>query len=721
MTDNAGGFPLGSAQGDISISTSGIVNARKVVERESVGMTRALDSAGQKIDNLGRRLDDTAKKAAKLRISGEGLSAAGGLLNRLNIPGGEGLQSAGQAINAVRGLKQLDQALEPLVLKVAESGGLIGGLVDKFGGLISVTTGLGTGLSGVLAIALPVVGILGAVAVGLKLFNDKLEASKQGLQAAVAGLKTYYDAIQQGTTESINKQIAALKAKNEAEQAELKTLQDARRPSLEAALKDPLGAEGIAFLTGQFKGMDDRIAELQKSTAKTSNEIDGLNRALGSTQVAANNAAEAQKATEAQDRAFIAHKERNAEIDAQANEQILEEENDFHEKREQFEKEYVKKITKFDADESKRHSRAVSDADKQIQAVRDNAATREVQAAEEIDKIKTTAQKDELRALADHQREMADMEREHKENLLEAASRLDARAVFEELKNFGIRKGQTEDNFKAQRDKDREATQDHIRSITERVAADNAADAARIEKLRATFAEEEAVRQDEARAHREELIQQGREESAQLDRQHADRLAKIASQHTRELNQENNRFIAEFNALGAHNGRMINLYKQGLADAEREIQAWVLREQGRATAAAVQQGYAGPIVTTGPVATTPSINPNVPTVTPLPRSVGVARRGGVSQYAEGTSWSRDGGMTHEGEVVANRSVSNLMREVLGSNFSQQDLASAFRGGNRGGINVTASIYQQPGMSNQELAHMAGVMVEEKIIAIMEGD
>jgi hypothetical protein len=216
----------------------------------------------------------------------------------------------------VEGLRRTGGALSQLGL------GEVGGVVSRAGDIGQIVKE-GNALIGALGPLAPVMaGVAGAtlgVQIGMKVLGEELSGSKKALDAATAGLQAYYQAVQNGTTESLQNQLKALRQKNDAEMQELEVLKAARDKGFQAAQTayGDLGARilvGIGQAEGTFKALDDRIAELEKSTTVTGGQMAALDRAIQSTAVAANDAADALKAQQAEQLRIA---EYNAQIDRQ--------------------------------------------------------------------------------------------------------------------------------------------------------------------------------------------------------------------------------------------------------------------------------------------------------------------------------------------------------------------------------------------------------------------
>lgn len=168
----------------------------------------------------------------------------------------------------------------------------ISGAIDDIGDLAKASTEAGLS-AGKTALALGVAGLaLGAIALAVKIFSDNLDAGAKVVQQAVDGLGVYYNAIQSGTSGSIQKQLDAAQAQKKLLDDQIATIENARAKAVSG--NDVIGK--AAFFAADVLGKLPKTDELATQAAKAQAEIDGLTRALNSSEVAANNAAAAYEA-----------------------------------------------------------------------------------------------------------------------------------------------------------------------------------------------------------------------------------------------------------------------------------------------------------------------------------------------------------------------------------------------------------------------------------------
>lgn len=255
------------------------------------GLNQIRDSAqgaDKAVQGLQQSIND-ADKTINGRQLGRGLSEAGFLANRLGAPGiGGGLRVAGQATSAVSNLGPVLDVISSNIDKFGTSlqntNGIIGTAANVGAQLGPSLLGVSAGFGSVLAVAAPVALAVGGIAAIIAVFNSALQEGRTAVKDAIAGLDEYYKVIQTGTTESIKAQIETLNTQLKAAQEELNQLQAPRAihgvgDVLNNALNSALAPEIV-----------DRIKQLQTTVTTTTSSIDGLNRALTSTQTAANDA-----------------------------------------------------------------------------------------------------------------------------------------------------------------------------------------------------------------------------------------------------------------------------------------------------------------------------------------------------------------------------------------------------------------------------------------------
>lgn len=132
----------------------------------------------------------------------------------------------------------------------------------------------------------------------------------------------------------------------------------------------------------------------------------------------------------------------------------------------------------------------------------------------------------DIQADAAKQRER--MQEDHRDNLLQAASRLDARAVAEENRRFQRQITRFEEDLQARIDEEREAHEERVQQARE-------AEQERIDDMREAVAERQAI-EDEERAIRLARMEEDHEaQLEQMDAAHQARLKQIDAQERQEL------------------------------------------------------------------------------------------------------------------------------------------------------------------------------------------
>ena len=320
--------------------------------------------------------------------------------------------------------------------------------------------------------------------------------------------------------------------------------------------------------------------------------------------------------------AFRQFKDEMAELERDYNENVLKETQQYHTRRNDIILEYNEKVVQAQEDEFRRRTEAEQDLAREIADLQEDSA------------------KDQVKARRDLEAEIAKLMRESRLRVLEAASRLDARAVFEEQRRTRARI----DEMRGEYD---EEAQERKRQTDER-----------IKDLQDEFKREEDKRAQDFQRRLAELDRQKNRELQQLQQQHYNRLSEMQSQYARERNARNQAFVTELNDLAGHNGRVLTIHRTGMFTLEYELLAWYSR---------MQQQLAG------------GGTPRIAQPIPFPG------RPAPTPYQTGTSYvpATDIYKLHAGEGVMTPSVNALARSILGGNYSQSQLAGLMTGG-RGG-------------------------------------
>lgn len=185
----------------------------------------------------------------------------------------------------------------------------VSGLIDDIGDLSSALSGAGVSVTSLVAAATPLLPVIGgvaaaALALGSILvvatarqaeYNKQLDASNDQLKGVIKGVELYYDTIQTGTTKSITADIA-----NRQRQANAtKTFADQIQAQLDDVNKqlDDFASAKTDVTPGKLQELQKAQATLQETARGLSEkynsqteDINALTRALGSNEVAANDA-----------------------------------------------------------------------------------------------------------------------------------------------------------------------------------------------------------------------------------------------------------------------------------------------------------------------------------------------------------------------------------------------------------------------------------------------
>jgi hypothetical protein len=292
-----GGESLSAAIAKLYLDTSDLSKAKTRVVSESKQIEAALNDIN-KVDPF-EFMEGSATKATRAinqaTASARGFGAAGALLSNLGLPGGESLRITGELVQTTRLLDNLSGSLRLMH-------GPIGNIARDGEALAVSLPGVSLGMGSILAIAAPLAVAVGGIALAWKGFEDVIAPSAANLKAASDALSTYFDVIQTGTTKSIQKKIDDLRGQKSGVDSEITVRQTALDNAFTsekyAGLGGDLGAR-IKFLLAstnpEFRAMGEELQKLQGESTKLGTQLVGLQQALGSSNVKANDAAEAER------------------------------------------------------------------------------------------------------------------------------------------------------------------------------------------------------------------------------------------------------------------------------------------------------------------------------------------------------------------------------------------------------------------------------------------
>lgn len=371
------------------------------------------------------------------------------------------------------------------------------------------------------------------------------------------------------------------------------------------------------------------------------------------------------------------------------NEQRKEAIDDFNERADETRVDRRVRDTRDTADEALRAARAFKGLQDALSGIDTqkiaNLARIQAEAEAERDRIVSESNERQIERQRKHAKDLEELERQHRDTLIEAASKLDAVAVFNAQKAFEDRQTQINDQFNEENAAEAQAQSqalDQLRiNLEARLQAErDAADAARQQRID-EFNEAQAL---EAENRQFRLQRQAEDDKLQDDRAKANldkRLAQIDDQEKKERAMLEKSFIETFNKLASdanqHQRNMIQIQGAGTQNLEAGLLAFWTRANQMAAAQinALGTGAKPPATTTQ----------SRPPVIRRPSGGGPSR---IITFATGGTLPYTGFFHgHEGEEVLNPQVSGALRRMMGGTINQNQLVNNIANGGSGGINV----------------------------------
>lgn len=250
-----------------------------------------------------------------------------------------------------------------------------------------------------------------------------------------------------------------------------------------------------------------------------------------------------------------------SEVNKRLNEEILDAEESYGQQRADTVKDYIKGVAREERDFNRQRLRDNMEHLDNIADIYRDATRRESKAADALARQLGKAREDTNERLAeldeDYQRNREKAARDHRDNLMEAAGRLDAKAVAEAQRNFKRQEEDAKESHDKQRDEIQkrlqeqidEANEAHQRQLTEA----READAERVADMKADFVKRQTLEDEDRAIRNADRAQDQADQLAEQDRAHQDRLAQIgdhAQDERDKLDEEANTALA---ALGVRN------------------------------------------------------------------------------------------------------------------------------------------------------------------------
>lgn len=376
-----------------------------------------------------------------------------------------------------------------------------------------------------------------------------------------------------------------------------------------------------------------------------------------------------------------------ARIERDAAEARLQAVQDFERQRADMIAQYNLSALREQEDYERGRARAVANFNRQVAEFQQDAARREAtwqrDYNEKIAELRSDGNERLQELEKDYNKDRERAERDHRSRLLDAAARLDAVAVREEMRRFADQTTDAEDGYKERVDKERENLDERIaeeqKAHDRRLQDQRDADAERLEDMQRAFAEQTAEEDFERQLRLQRQAEDFATQLAQQDVAHAERLAQISRQAAQERAAVDESFMEQLNQLGIFNQGWLTAQKTQQDAALRLFNEWWGAIQKKIAESGPQPqritsfaGYAngGPVAGTGPA------------------------------------------LLHANEYVLNAQTTAALRSRMGG-FDQRSLVGAVgaRSVTIGDINIET----QPGMDTVAI----GREVERRLVAILE--
>lgn len=222
---------------------------------------------------------------------------------------------------------------------------------------------------------------------------------------------------------------------------------------------------------------------------------------------------------------------------------------------------YERTIVRDAEDFGRQRARAEAQFAKQIADFAEDTAKREADAAENLAERIADAQAATAKRISDiednYRRNRERAERTHKDNLLDAAARLDATAVFNEQKRFARESEEAktahDDQISQEQENLAERLQQEQESHAERLQDAREADTERLADMQEAFEEQKRL-EDEDRALRlERMAEDHATQLADAATAHAEQMAQIAQHEAEELKSAQEAHLKQLEAAGIFN------------------------------------------------------------------------------------------------------------------------------------------------------------------------
>jgi len=362
--------------------------------------------------------------------------------------------------------------------------------------------------------------------------------------------------------------------------------------------------------------------------------------------------------------------ERRQEIIENTEQQINEVTEQYERQRASTIRNFNKTMAREAEDWARQQERRRRELERNIADIYQSRAEREAQWAEDLGKRIVEMQENA-------NRQLRRLQEEHRLTLLDAASRLDARAVAQEQRRYRQRRRQINEDLEQRIDQEQEAH-------AERLKAARQADEERIEDMKEAYKEQQRLDEEDRRIRLERMVEDHRDQLREMDDQHQRRIDQIQQQGWREREQFDQEFQQELIQLGLHQDSWLEAQEAGQRASLRSFELWWAELQSKIQES---RGIIGGRQAGGPVTTT-------------------------GAYMLHGTQSRP-------EYVLSAETTRFLQGALGGTFTQRDLVGAVAGAEGSSKSVTVQSGAFPiniqGTSGQSAVDIA----DEVKAAIME--
>lgn len=283
---------------------------------------------------------------------------------------------------------------------------------------------------------------------------------------------------------------------------------------------------------------------------------------------------------------------------------ILRESQDYARQRQRQEQELARQIAEVQEEAAQQRVRMEAELARRVDQARADSAERvagwEEDRQEAIAKVRADANERVLEMEEDFRRARERAERDHQDNLLGAAGRLDAFALQEEQRRFARQQQEAEEAHREQVSDTREAEQERIDELNkahqerlrdEQRALDKqirqaqeaharqladaaAADEERIRDMQEAFARQRAQEDEDRRIRLQRMAEDHQEQLQEMAEAHSLRVQQI-QQHAADERQElEEAFLDRLDQLGLHNDDWLEVQEKGQAASLRSFEDW---------------------------------------------------------------------------------------------------------------------------------------------------